>query len=354
MKQQNIKLSVGFEIFKIYFVILMLISLNVLFAQSESVRTVTPILSLPPGESPEGIAIDKHNNIFISNTKGKNDSISEILRVEPNGSYTVFATLPGKGRVLGLVTDKQNSVYAAYVTEDPNTNGVFRIDQDGVPVHLAGSEEMGFPNALTFDDLGNLYATDSYKGKNFEGSVWRYSTSEQEFKLFIKDSLLDGGAPPNGPPFPLPGANGIAFYPPNKLYVANTLQNSILLITIGEIGNDPTIELIKKDSLLMNIDGIAVDEQENIYGVLPPSTLGAIGAPPLPPLVKLDTKRGIVSPVIDDNSKFDTPTSLAFGKGAGNRGSLFITNAALQYGQPPMAGPGVIKVQLKIIGNENE
>ncbi len=131
----------------------------------------------------------------------------------------------------------------------------------------------------------------------------------------------------------------------NKLYVANTRQNSVLLITIEEFENEPTIELVKQDFLFMNIDGIVVDEQENLYGVLPPSTLGALGAPPVPPLVKLNTKSGVVSSVVEDNSKFDTPTSLAFGKGEKNQLCIFITNAALQYWQPPMAGPGVVKVK---------
>lgn len=321
----------------------------------DSTKSVKTVLTLPSGCSPEGIAIDNLGNIYISNTKGENSSINEILRVGLNGIHTVFATLPGKGRATGLAIDSFGNLYVAFATEDSNTNGVYRIGRSRLPVRIPGSEQMGKPNSLTFDDLGNLYVTDSYKGKDFEGSVWCYINSEQVFNLFIKDSLLDGGiAEPPGPPFPLPGANGIAYYPPNKLYVANTLQNSVLLITIGEFRNDPTIELVKKDFNLMNIDGIAVDKNENIYGVLPPSTLGAIGAPKVPPLVKLNTKSGVVSPVIDDNSKFDTPTSLTFSKGSGNHEFLYITNAALQYGQPPLAGPGVVKVQLSVSNNGNK
>lgn len=344
-------------ILRLFTVFIFFTSTCILFAQSESEEspagTVTTILSLPHGNSPEGIANDNDGNIYISNTKGVDRSINEILHLEKNGSHAVFATLPGKGRASGLATDLSGNVYVAFATDDPNTNGVYRIGRDSKPLHLMGSEQMGSPNALTFDNLGNLYVTDSYKGKNFEGSVWRYSKNEQVFKLLIKDPLLDGGVPTEGPQFPLPGANGIAFFPPNKLYVANTKESSIICITIEELGKKPNAELVKKDFLLMNIDGIAVDKHENIYGVLPPSTLGAIGAPKLPPLVKLDTKSGIVSPVIDDNSYFDTPTSLTFGKSA-NVGNLFITNAAFQYGQPQMAGPGVVKVKVDIIGNANE
>ncbi len=387
MKQQNFESLIVFKTIIILLAIFNIGLTNILFAQSESVvyttlivaesqedkellppdsfllaeasleddlvKTVTQILSLPPGNSPEGIAFDKFGNLFISNTIGADRKINQILKVNLDGSYSVYATLPGAGHATGLETDQQGYVYVAFAAEDPNTNGVYRLDRNGITVHLAGSEQMGVPNALTFDNLGNLYVTDSYKGENFEGSVWCYNSNEQVFKLFIKDPLLDGGLPADGPQFPLPGANGITFFPPNKLYVANTKESSIICITIGELGEKPNIELVKKDSLLMFIDGIVVDKHENIYGVLPPSTLGAIGAPPVPPLVKLNTKTGVVSSVIDDNSYFDTPTSLTFGKSA-NVGNLFITNAALQYGQPPSAGPGVVKVKVDIIGNANE
>ncbi len=64
------------------------------------VGTVTPLLSLPTGDSPEGIAIDKRGNMYISNTRGVNRSINEILRVRKNGSHNIYATLPGAGHDL--------------------------------------------------------------------------------------------------------------------------------------------------------------------------------------------------------------------------------------------------------------
>ena len=126
-------------------------------------------------------------------------------------------------------------------------------------------------------------------------------------------------------------------------------QNSISRITIGRKGAAPSIELVKQDPLLMNVDGIAVDVHENIYGVLPSSTLAAIGAPPVPPLVKVNPNTGEVTPIVtsDGAGDFNTPTSLAFGtRGQRHRKSVFVANAALQYGQPmePWAAPGVVEV----------
>ncbi|VAX29582.1 hypothetical protein MNBD_IGNAVI01-987 [hydrothermal vent metagenome] len=307
------------------------------------VGTVTSLLELPTGYSPEGIVIDKRGNMYISNTIGADRGTNQILRVRRNGSYSVYTTLPGSGQARGLVAGKRGKIFVAFATSDPNTNGVYSIKRNGTPVRLRGSEGMLGPNALTFDARGNLYCTDSDGG-----SVWKYGRNRR-FVKWAEDLLLAGGIAPGGPPFPLPGANGIAFYPPNKLYVANTMQNSINLIRIGHNGQALGVESVKSDFLLMNVDGIAVDVHENIYAVLPPSTLGFLNAPPLPPLVMLNPNTGVVTPIVthEGAADFNTPTSLVFGTGGPwNRRSVFIANAALQYGQPmePWAAPGVVEV----------
>lgn len=197
------------------------------------VGTVTSILSLqkgdPPvffGDSPEGIAIDKRGNMYISNTIGADRHTNQILRVGPNGSHSVYATLPGAGHATGLVTDKRGNVYVAFYTfGDLSRNGVYRIDRSETVERLEGSEDIGRPNSLTFDAKGNLYVTSSYgEGPNNEGAIWRFS-KDSVFERWFMATQLDGGPHPVGGI--LPGANGIVFYPPNKLYVANTFQSSI-------------------------------------------------------------------------------------------------------------------------------
>jgi sugar lactone lactonase YvrE len=296
---------------------------------------------MPLGESPEGIAISKDGKMYVSNTGAAG---TEILQIFPDGSYSSYALIPGVGQLVGLVTDPVGNVYVAYMSADDNVRGIYRVNRNGVVERLAGSQEIGFPNSLTFDARGNLYVTDSYKGPSFEGAVWQFG-SDNVFTLWLQDALLNGGFQPGGPPFPLPGANGIIFFPPNKLYVANTMQNSVSRILIGMSGEALSIELVKQDFLLYSIDGLAIDVHENVYGVLPASTLGALGAPPVPPLVMLDPHSGIITPIVMDNSLFDTPTSLVFGTGGTwDRKSVYIANAALPYGQPPNAGPGIVEV----------
>ena len=313
------------------------------------VGTVTPILDLnktlnpefppaAPGDSPEGIAIDKRGNMYVSNTRGPNRNINEILKVNPDGSYFIYATLPGPGlgHATGIVTDKNGNVYVAFYTYgDLSRNGVYKIGKDGIPERLSGSETMGRPNALTFDSKGNLYCTSSLEeDSEFGGAIWRFG-KENTFVRWFMHEYLDGG--PHAAAGALVGANGIAFYPPNKLYVANTFQSSISFITIGKSGEAIGIEWSKSDFLLMNIDGIAVDVHENIYGAIPVSTISnflpaELAPPPMPPVVMLNPNSQEVIPIvsIEDANKFNTPTSLVFGTGgAWDRKSIYVANAGL-------------------------
>ncbi len=325
-----------------------------------AVGTVTPLLDLnksavpdfppaAPGDSPEGIAIDKSGNMYISNTRGVDRSINEILRVTPNGIAEVYATLPGSGHARGLAIDNRGNVYVAFA-DNPDKKGVYRIRHNRNPKRLEGSKNIGSPNALTFDSKGNLYCTSSlYEDSEFGGAIWRFG-KEQTFERWFMSQYLDGAS--HHVAGVLVGANGIVFYPPNKLYVANTSQNSISCIIIGKNDQPIGVEWSKSDFLLMNIDGIAVDVNENIYGVLPASTLnnipGGFGPPPLPPLVMLNPSSQMVTPVvvIADAYNFNTPTSLAFGTGGSwNRKSVYIANAGLFYGQShvPWSNPGVVE-----------
>jgi sugar lactone lactonase YvrE len=235
------------------------------------------------------------------------------------------------------------------VTDDPSTQGVYRVSKDGLTVErLPGSEQIAFANALTFDDDGNLYATDSFTGK-----IWQYPEGGS-FTEWLQHPLLES-VPVPGAPVAIPGVNGIAFYPPNKLYVANTSQFSITRIYIEDDGSAGAVEsVVPFDFGLFAVDGIAVDAHETIYGVLAPANAEETGAPPVPPVVTVDPATGTVAVLIADASNFDTPTSLAFGiGGAWGRKTLYVANAAL-YG-PVTNGPGsgVVEVYAGIPGRPN-
>ncbi len=229
---------------------------------------------------------------------------------------------------------------------------------DGIPVRLSGSENIGRPNALTFDSKGNLYCTSSLdEDSEFGGAIWRFG-KKKIFERWFVNPYLDGG--PHPAAGALVGANGIVFFPPNKLYVANTYQSSISCISIGKRGEAMGVNWSKSDFLLMNIDGIAIDVHENIYGAIPVSTISNflpeyLAPPPMPPVVMLNPNSQEVTPIvsIDDAFNFNTPTSLVFGTGGPwDRKSVYVANAGLFYGQShePWANPGVVKVSIGVPG----
>lgn len=310
------------------------------------VGTVTPVFALPDGESPEGIAMDRRGNMYVGVRTWLPDRVeSKILRVSKHGKRTVLATLPasaaGTWGILGLTTDRRGNVYAAFVSGDPETQGVYKVSRNGSRVErLAGSEQIETPNALTRDARGNLYVTDSYAGK-----IWRYGR-DRVFREWLDHPVLDP-VPVPGALFQPPGANGIVFYP-GKLYVANSSQFIISRVRINRDGSAGEVEVVAGG--LIFVDGIVVDVKENIYGVLATANQEEIGAPSVPPVVKANPHTGEVVPVLEDESAFDAPTSLVFGRTWGHRRSVYVVNSALLGVFPTNPGPGVVEVFVGVPG----
>lgn len=340
---------------------------------------VEQVLKLPTGEHPEGVAVDRVGNVYVSNRRFAGPvRQAEIIRVSKEGAASVLVKLPdttdpqGNG-VLGLVTDRGGNIYAALDSRDPSSRGVWRVQPDGSTLErLPGSEHMSFPNALIFDAVGNLYATDSQ-----QGAIWRFPLPDPETPApWIQDELLAPfsfdpfGIPlPNGDlrPFPLPGANGIAFYPPNHLYVANTERGLLVHVPFESDGHAGKARIIAgepvtsdpeawlPDPRLWTMDGIAVDAEGHIYGVVPGCVaLSQVTGLPLAPLVRINTASGEISGTPAPPNAFHVPLSLAFGRGAQDCQSVYVTNAALLADLFPGAGPGVVRVELGVPGFQVE
>ena len=309
-----------------------------------SAGQVETILTLPVGSSPEGVALDRHGNIFVGSRPSESGAAtSDILRISPDGSVSVLATLavaasPGTPGLLGLAIDGFGQIYAAVASFNASTHGVWRISPDGtMVVRLPGSAQIPFPNALAFGARSELYITDSAGG-----SIWRVA-EDGIAREWTRHALL---APvnPNDPLIPPVGANGIAFSPPDTLYVANTQRGLIARVVIERDGSPGPLTTVATGVPLLTIDGIAVDVRGDIHGVV--AGFALIGTHPL---VRVEPHTGTITQTPTSVGAFDVPLGIAFATGPWDPLTVFVTNGALDIGVDG-PGPGLVQAALDVPG----
>lgn len=274
------------------------------------------------GELPEGIAVDRFGNIYVSMS-----GTGEIWKLEPDGSFeeivASFALNAGDTGVLGLKFDPRGDLYAAVSSTDENMNGVWQIGPNGEKERIAGTGSIAFPNDVAISPRGTLYITDSASG-----SVLRYSVGG-EAETWIQDESLEGtGAFGLGVPI---GANGIAVTPGNKMaiargsghaskggvLVANSEKGQLVYVPIEPDGSAGEPEVVISDADLFGLDGITVDSRGTIYGAV--NVANAI--------VHI-SRDGSEFGEIASGEPLDFPASLTFGAGR-EQHTLYIANFAI-------------------------
>jgi sugar lactone lactonase YvrE len=254
------------------------------------------------------------------------------------GTATPIVTLendgvPGPQGVLGLAVDAAGYLYAALDTLDASRRGVWRLDPStGTGSRLEQSGNIAFPNGLVLDSRGNLYVSSSSAGQ-----IWRFPPGAPG-ELWFQDSRL---MPDLSNPLPQVGANGLAFGPPNLLYVAQTQAGFVARIPIEHDGTPGSFAIVAQGLSLLTVDGIAVDATGNLHGVIP--GFGVFGTAPL---VVIDVDTGMVAPTPTDVSLFARPFSVAFGCGRWDPRRLYVTNGS-PTGVP---APGVVQTLTHVPG----
>jgi len=314
-----------------------------------------------PGVVARGVAVDKVGNVYVSVTGGTPESV-RVLKFTPDGEE-LFSKHIGLGTIGGLMTAANGDLYIA-VAAGAN-RGVYRMDSKGKLELLPGSNQIFFANGLAFDDVGNLYVTESVSLVSFTssgkpsgpGSIWRIPRGGQA-ELCLRDPLLQGTGPMNQPVFY--GANGIAYYHGN-LYVTNTEKGTIVRIPVWPDGSVGAPELW---TTLVSVpespaagtfpawgDGLALDVFGNLYVVVlsqsaivrinlsdkSQETVAVYGVPTTSPLY----------------APLDVPASIFFGTGKGERTNIFVTNQGignLFFPELPWAGPGLVKIDAGVPG----
>jgi sugar lactone lactonase YvrE len=318
-------------------------------------RSTFPDL-IPFEVAPEGVAIDKIGNVYVSVTVSSGSD--QIWKFAPSGEKSVLVDLGAPGYACGLAVDAVGNVYMARLIVPGH--GVYRVSPNGNAVLLPGTEQIAGADALAFDPQGTLYITEIFSGVFTgdpstsvfdQGGIWRVP-KRGTAELWLRDDLLTGLDPFL---FPYPaGANGIGFYR-GALYVINTDKALVVRVPVRRDGSPGQPEVWKQvedvpesflyGSLLpMMLDGLALDVHGNVYIAVP--SRGAI--------VRINAAdRSQETVAVYPEAALDAPLSLAFGTGKGERRSIFVTNSGMSglfVPGLPWPGPGLVKIEVGIPG----
>ncbi|MCZ6647299.1 MAG: SMP-30/gluconolactonase/LRE family protein, partial [SAR324 cluster bacterium] len=220
----------------------------------------TTFAVFPQGAAkPEGIAIDKKGNVYVT--------AFHVGSKEP-GQIIVFDS---SGRLLRKVRVAGSSPLLLGLDFHPTTGKLLVIDFGGKKVLRVNSfsgaatvfttipgEKAAGPNVLTFDSAGNVYISDS-----FQGVIWRSDKNGNGVAagvpdMWVKDDLLKtSGVPPFG-------ANGLAFNNSgDTLFVANTGNDTVVKIPVDASRNAGKPEVFVNS--IHGADGVIVDEADNLW-----------------------------------------------------------------------------------------
>jgi sugar lactone lactonase YvrE len=307
-----------------------------IFMSAANGQTVIPLVPAA-GELPEGVAIDKPGNLWVTI-----QPLCQVRRYTPDYREVLRVDLVPRPSCLGangLVVDANGTAFAAVFGADESTRGVYRIEPWGDLERLPGTGAIVYPNGLAFDrHNGNLYVTDFIRG-----AIWRIPHGEPA-ELWAEGGPLAGNLPlpPGFPPLNFPmGANGIAF-DRGRVIVAVTYAPRLVSIPVNQDGSAGTPEILAGPPSFLSrqvysLDGLALDVHGNFY-VASPSSHAIIRVSP--------DGSDITTVAAAPEGITAAPWSLAFGTGQGNRQSLFVT-INQSYGG---SGSGVVRVPVETPG----
>jgi sugar lactone lactonase YvrE len=287
-------------------------------------------------ELPEGIAIDKEGNIYVSLGPPlfAGGGFGEIWKISPNGEKTTLAQFDGGPPAAGLAVDASGSLYYAYPSGKEETQGVYRLTADGDSERLPGTEAIILANGIAFDNDANLYVSDSIMG-----TIWRIPPGESAELWFQHEWLAGCEESPIG-------ANGVALWE-EDLYAASTTKGLLVSIPILNDGSagEPKIaagtdECDEEFDDLDAMDGIALDVDGNIYALLVMQNK----------LVKINPADGSVTPLLTEENGLHNPASITFGIGDDKQSILFTNYAVLPPEPPASPGPAVLSVNVGVPG----
>ena len=216
----------------------------------------TTFATLPSGSAnPEGITADRHGNVYVADfaVSGTPSGVGQVIVFNRSGRLARVLNLAGSSTLLlGLAF---NPVTGDLLVLDFGGQQVLKVDPvigaDSVFATIPGGAAAG-PNALTFDDGGNVYVSDS-----FQGVIWKIPPGGGAAMPWASDPLLTtAGVPPFG-------ANGMAFNRDRSaMFVANTGNDTIVKIPVtGGAAGTPEVFV----NSINGADGLIMDDDDNLW-----------------------------------------------------------------------------------------
>lgn len=247
-------------------------------------RDVDTFAVLPEGvKFPEGITANpKSGDIYVGTFEG--GAQNKLLRYNRHG-HLVASREFGPAPLLGLAFDRDyKQVYVTVVADFVDNTGsriqriaanfdsatpienVATIAAIGAPIQRTVGNPDGsadtiqfgsgarVPNAMVFDNNGNLYISDSFQGAIFKISNPAGCDPGCVVNVVSHDPLL---ATAGFPPF---GANGLALsQDQNTLFIANTGDDRVLRLNLTSKAVDIFSESIN------GADGLAIDRRGRVW-----------------------------------------------------------------------------------------
>jgi sugar lactone lactonase YvrE len=289
------------------------------------------VADFEPPNLPENITTDSEN-VYVSMAPAH-----QIWQVPPQGDPSSVASIgpeDGEGILLGVTRTDDGTMYAALNSGVADTHGVWRVPADGSAERMASIPTEGtFPNGITHELLDDgVLVSDSARG-----AIWRATDDGAE--AWFDSPLLN----PNPYADSAIGINGIDVGPEGDLYAANLNFGAIVRIPVEEGTPGDSPEVIVQSDDLVGADGIAVDDQRNVYVAVNATNK-----------VSMVTADGSVETVIS-GGELDFPSDVHFGPGD-DQSTLYVCNfafVAFQSGDET-ANPNLMRIDLGGEGGDAE
>lgn len=282
------------------------------------------VADFEPPNLPENIATDAEGNIYVSMAP-----THQIWQVPPEDEASSVASIgpeDGEGILLGVTRTDDGTMYAALNSGVSETHGVWRVPADGSPELMASIPTAGtFPNGITHELLDDgVLVTDSTRG-----AIWR--ATDEGAEPWYDSPFLD----PNPYAASQIGINGIDVGPEGDLYAANLNFGAVLRIPVEDGTPRYSPEVMVQSDDLTGADGIAVDDQRNVYVAVNAQNK-----------VSRVTPDGEIETVVS-GGQLDFPSDVHFGPGD-DQSTLYVCNFAFLTFQTEgeTANPSLMRIDL--------